>query len=132
MTRTVAAAALVLSGCLWSAGPAHEVVLDIANNRDEPLVVRIAPEIVAGDRVASRSDAGVGEGHEVAAGERATLRLAVNSDRWTVTVNGVPAMFSSDPDVAQGGRTRARLVVDEDEQTLQVIPAADASGRPPP
>ncbi len=106
----------------------HEVSLDITNNRDEVLVVRIVPEIRPGEPIVGRTETGVGGGYEVAPGQSVTLPLAVMSDRWTVTVNGAPVIRSSDSDVGERGQTRARLAVDRDEQFLEVIPAeADSS-----
>jgi len=96
----------------------HEVILDVTNNRDDPVIVRVVPRILEQGGVPGRVDTGAGDGSEVAPMQRRTLRLPMTSEEWTITVNGDPIIRSSDHDFVPGGWTAGRLVVDPDEASL--------------
>lgn len=114
-----AAAMIVTTAC--STPVERTVVLDITNDRDEPIVVRMVPDIVPGPPVANRRDTGTGAGFEIQPGEGQTLELRTSSDDWSVTVNGAPALRSSDRGARDSVRVRARLVVHRESQILEVL-----------
>ena len=111
---------IAISACTPAPAVQHEVILDVTNNRDDPLVVRVVPAILEQGGAPGRVDTGVGDGSEIAPGERRTLRLPVTSEGWTITVNGDPIVRSSDHDFIAGGWTAGRLVVDAEEASLEL------------
>jgi hypothetical protein len=98
----------------------QELILDITNNRDEPLVVRVVPGLLQIAGPPPPGDNGQGEGSSVAGRERDTIRLAMTTDEWTVTVNGSPMIRSDEHDYIPGGWTAGRMVVDQDEATMEL------------
>ena len=95
----------------------HEVILNVTNNRAEPLIIRVVPRLLQITGPPAADDVGQGEGSEVAGGERRTLRLAMTTDDWTITVNGSAMIRSDEHDFIPGGWTAGRIVVDRDEAT---------------
>lgn len=104
----------------------QELILDIANNRDEPLVVRVVPRLLQITGPPVPEDTGQGDGSEVAGGERHTIRLAMTTDDWTVTVNGSAMIRSDEHDFIPGGWTAGRIVVDPEEATMELDRAQPA------
>lgn len=98
----------------------QELILDITNNRDEPLVLRVVPGLLQITGPPAPEDVGQGEGSEVAGGERATIRLAMTGEEWTVTVNGSPMIRSDEHGYIAGGWTAGRMVVDQDEAYMEL------------
>ena len=98
----------------------HEVILEVTNNREDPVVVRVVPRLLEQGRVPGNVDTGMGDGSEVAPMERRTLRLRMTSDEWTITVNGDPMILSSEHDFIGGGWTAGRLVVDPEEASVEL------------
>jgi len=113
---------LAISACSSAVQPAveHEVILDVTNNRDDPVIVRVVPRILEQGGVPGRVDTGVGDGSRVEAGQRQTLRLPMTSGRWMITVNGDPIILSTDHAFIAGGWTAGRLVVDPEEAFLEL------------
>lgn len=123
LSRPLAALAIAVSkaaGCEQFA--VREVIIDVTNERDAPVVVRIVPDILPGHPTAGPNDRGTGAGWVVGPGESVTVPLTVASDRWSVTVNGAPVIRSSDPEIFGEPRVRARLVVRRESQLLEVVP----------
>jgi hypothetical protein len=114
---------LILSACTPAPAPAarHELILDITNNREAAVVVRIVPQILDGVGVPAQEDAGVGDGSlRVEPQARRTLRLPVTSESWTLTLNGTPFLRSTDHEFIPGGWTAGRIVVDPEEATSEL------------
>ena len=100
---------------------AHELILDITNNRDAAVVVRVVPEILEGVGLPPPGDEGRGEGsQQVEPRSRQTLRLPIPSDEWTLTVNGRPFLRSTDHEFIPGGWTAGHIVVDSEEATSEL------------
>ncbi|MDQ3689356.1 MAG: hypothetical protein M3406_04845 [Chloroflexota bacterium] len=97
----------------------HEVFLHVTNNRAEPLVIRVVPRLlqITGPPAPADTGQGQGEGSGVAGGAGRTLRLAMTTDDWTITVNGSAMIRSDEHDFIPGGWTAGRIVVDRDEAT---------------
>ena len=97
----------------------HEIILTVTNNRDEPLIIRVVPRLfrITGPPAPDDMGQDQGEGSEVAGGERRTLRLAMTTDDWTITVNGSAMIRSDEHDFIPGGWTAGELVVDHHEAT---------------
>jgi hypothetical protein len=97
----------------------HEVILNVTNNRDEPLIIRVVPRLlqITGPPAPDDMGQGQGEGSEVAGSERRTLRLAMTTDDWTITVNGSAMIRSDEHDFTPGGWTAGAIVVDRDDAT---------------
>lgn len=114
---------LALSAC--AVGPPaptlhHELILDITNNRDEAVVVRILPRILEGVGLPPLDDQGDGDGTQVEPHERKTVRLQITSAEWTMTVNGRPMYRSTDHNFIAGGWTAGRFVFDTDGATSEL------------
>jgi hypothetical protein len=101
----------------------QEVILDITNNRDEPLIVRVVPRLLPITGPPASDDTGPASGSEVAAGERRGVRLAITADDWTITVNGSAMIRSDEQEFVPGGWTAGRMVVDPNEATMEMIPS---------
>jgi len=99
----------------------QELILDITNNRDERLIVRVVPRLLQITGPPARRDTGGGDGSEVAAWERRAVRLAISADDWTITVNGSAMIRSDEHEFVPGGSTAGRLVVDPDEATMELV-----------
>ena len=115
---------LVVSACAV-APPAptahHELILDITNNRDTAVVVRIVPQILEGVGLPAAEDAGIGDGSpRVEPQARQTLRLPITSEQWTLTLNGTPFLRSADHEFIPGGWTAGRIVVDPEGATSEL------------
>jgi hypothetical protein len=123
LMRTLLVALLVLSACA-PAPPApavhHEVILDVTNNRDDAVIIRVVPRILQITGPPAQADTGQGDGSEVAAGERRTLRLPMTTIDWTITVNGSALIPSTDHDFIPGGWTAGRLVVNSEDATMEL------------
>lgn len=98
----------------------HEVVLDVTNNRGEAVVVRVVPRLLAITGPPAPADVGQGEGSEIAGGDRRTLRLLMDTDHWTITVNGGALIRSDEHDFIPGGWTTGRLVIDPQEAFVEL------------
>ena len=121
VVRGLLALLFLLSACTPApAAVRHEVILDVTNNRDDPVIIRVVPRILEQRGVPGRVDTGDGDGSEVAPGERRTLRLTMTSGEWTISVNGDPIISSSDHEFIEGGWTAGRLVVDPEEAFLEL------------
>ena len=124
--RRLLATLLALSACSI-APPAptitQEVILDISNNRGEPVVVRVVPRLLQITGPPAPEDTGAAGGSEVAAGERRGVRVAITTDDWTITVNGSAMIRSDEHEFVPGGWTVGRLVVDADEATMELLPS---------
>jgi hypothetical protein len=112
---------LAVSACAPAPpAPRHELILDVTNNRADPLTVRVEPRALPQGGVPGQVDTGNGEGIEVAGMGRRTLRLSVTTDPWSITVNGDPILTSSEHDFTGGEWTAGRLVVDPEEASLEL------------
>lgn len=98
----------------------HEVILDVTNNREDPVIVRVVPGLLEQGGPPGRADTGTGDGSEVPPTERRTLRLPMTSEDWTITVNGAPLIRSTDHDFIPGGWTAGRLVVEPEKAVLEL------------
>lgn len=110
------------SACTPAPPAAHqELILDVTNNREAAVAVRIVPQILEGVGLPAQEDSGVGDGSpRVEPQARQTLRLPVTSERWTLTLNGTPFLRSTDHDFIPGGWTAGRIVVDPEEATSEL------------
>lgn len=99
----------------------HELILDITNNRNAAVVVRIVPQILEGVGLPPAEDEGGGDGsRQVEPQARQTLRLPITSEQWTLTVNGRPFLRSTDHEFIPGGWTAGHIVVDSEEVTSEL------------
>lgn len=114
---------VILSACASAPiQPLHqELILDITNNRDAALVIRIVPQILEGVGVPAPEDAGAGDGSlRVEPQSRRTLRIPATSELWTLTINGTPFLRSTDHEFVAGGWTGGRIVVDPEGATSEL------------
>ena len=111
---------LAISACSPAPTVRHEVVLDVTNNREDPVIVRVVPRILEQGGVPRQVDTGADDGSEVAPRERRTLRLPMTSGEWTITVNGDPIIRSTDHEFIEGGWTAGRIVIDPEEATMEL------------
>jgi len=104
----------------------QELILDITNNRNAAVVVRIAPRILEGVGLPPADDEGVGDGTGVKPQARRTVRLPITSAQWTLTVNGRPMLRSTDHEFIPGGWTAGRFVFDSEGATSELERAQPA------
>jgi hypothetical protein len=103
----------------------QELILDITNNRDSAVVVRVVPQILeVRDVPAPEDGAGVGDGSpRVEPQDRRTLRIPVTSEGWTLTLNGTPFLRSTDHEFVSGGWTAVRIVIDQGGSEMELEPS---------
>ena len=116
-----------LSACTVAPpGPAvhQELILDITNNRNAPVVLRIVPQILGGvglPGLPPAQDEGGGDGsQQVEPHRQQTVHLSITSPQWTLTVNGRPFLRSTDHEFIPGGSTSGRIVVGPGEMTSEL------------